>query len=235
MARALAVTELGRAARTQAGIKVRQPLARLLVVGAPPLDPGLCDVVRDEMNVKDVDSAAPEAVLSVRLKPNYKVLGPRFEGNVNAVAAAIRNLAPETVAAGRAAGRWTLPTGEEVGTGEVEVEESAREGFVVLEAGGARVALDTRVTPELAREGLVREIVHRVQNLRKEEGLAVTDRIRLALGAGGPLREALEAHRGFVQTEVLAAVLEVTVPDPAAAQWDLDGETVSVRLTRETP
>jgi len=121
------------------------------------------------------------------------------------------------------------------GGGEVEVEESPREGFVVLEGGGVRVALDTRLSPPLAREGLVRELVHRLQNLRRDEGLAVTDRIRLTLGVSAELRQALEEHRGFVQAEVLAVGLRLAEPEPPATTWDVDGERVSVRLEREEP
>ncbi len=238
MARALAVTELGRAARTQAGIKVRQPLARLLVVeeGGAPLDEALLEVIRDEINVKRVEFTDPAAVVDLRLKPNFKALGPRFGGDVNRVAAALRGLSPEETRAGRDRGGWRVrPEGmdeAEVTPAEVDIETVPREGLVTAEEGGLRVALDTALDPALRREGAVRELVHRIQNLRKDRGLAITDRVRLELGLSGPLAEAAREHQEFIAEEVLARDLTLAGPDEAAESWEVEGERVTVALER---
>ncbi len=239
MASALAITELGRAARTQAGLKVRQPLPRLLVSGGSgaPLDEDLLEVIRDEINVKRVDFVATDEVVSFSLKPNFKALGPRFGGDVNKVAAAIKALDPEKVRAGREAGSWTVSPeglGElQVGGDEVALEEGAPEGLVTLEDGGLRVALDTALDPALEREGRVRELVHRLQNLRKEMGLAITDRVALEMEPEGSLADAVREHETFIRSELLAETLDIGPVTDGALRWDVDGEAVSVRLEKK--
>ena len=237
MARALAVTELARAARTQAGLKVRQPLSRLLVAGGPgALEEALLEVIRDEINVKQVDFVPPAAILGARLKPSFKALGPRFGGDVNKAAAAIKGLASEAVRAGQAEGLWRLSVeghGEvEILATEVEIEEFPLEGLALAQDGDLRVALETGLTPALEREGMVRELVHRLQNLRKEQGLAITDRVSVALGLGGVLAEAVEEHRAYVQAELLAGTFTIGPPGGPGETWDVDGEAVTVRLER---
>jgi len=235
MDRALRITELGRAARTQAGIKVRQPLARLLVAGANgALDDEFLEVIRDEINVKRVEFTDPGALMDARLKPNFKALGPRFGGEVNRVAGAIKALDPAAVAAGLAGTSWLVaPEGMDpvrVGGEEVQVETTAREGLVAVEEGGLRVALDVRLDPALEREGRVRELVHRLQNLRKERGLAITDRVRVRVGAEGPLAQAVGEYKTFMQAELLADEVEIGAPVPGDEAWDVEGARVTVRL-----
>jgi isoleucyl-tRNA synthetase len=234
MARAVAVTEQARAARTQAGLKVRLPLRRLLVLGGEPLPESLLEVVREEINVKSVLPGRPEEIVEHHLKPDFRALGPRFGDKVNRVAGALRELDPSRVAAGLAAGSWTV-TVEGMGAlsvnrTEVEVEERPAQGFVVIRDGDLGVALDTRLDEDLEREGRLRELVHRLQNQRKTQGLAVTDRVRLRLGAEGPFRETLESHRDWIAAELLAEDLAVGPPGPGEEAWDVDGEAVTVRL-----
>jgi isoleucyl-tRNA synthetase len=234
MARAVAVTELARAARSQAGIKVRMPLPAVKVLGAPPLDAALQEIVRDEINVKAVEFTGPEAVTAYRLKPDFKVLGPRFGGDVNRVAAAVRALDPETVAAGMKAASWEVsPEGMDpvaVGGPEVQVEETPAPGYVIVADGGLKAALDTRRSPELEREGWIRELVHRIQNHRKDTGLLLTDRVRLRLGIDDALRDAVASYREFIEGEVLAWELEIGPPDAEHETWDVDGTTVTVSM-----
>jgi isoleucyl-tRNA synthetase len=239
MARAMAVTELSRAARTKAGLKVRLPLPRLLVLtgGERLFRSEIADVVRDEINVKKVDFVGREEVMELRLGPNFKGLGPRFGQEVNRVASAIKGLDAASVGRGAARGEWTVqPDGLDavvVGRDEVEVEEVPAPGFVIVEEAGLRVALDTRVDAALEREGRVREIVHRLQNLRKERRLDVTDRVALVLGAEASLRQDLEEYRSFIAQEMLADLLEVAPLDPEQECWEVDGERLSVRLEKK--
>jgi isoleucyl-tRNA synthetase len=235
MARAVAVTELARAARSQAGIKVRMPLPAVKVLGAPPLDDALQEIIRDEINVKAVEFTGPEAVTAYRLKPDFKALGPRFGGDVNRVAAAVRALDSEAVAAGMKAASWPVsPEGLEplvIRGSEVQVEETPAPGYVIAADGGLKVALDTRRSPELEREGWIRELVHRIQNHRKERDLLLTDRIRLRLGMDEGLRETAASYREFIEAEVLAPDLELGDPDAEHETWDVDGKTVTVTMT----
>ena len=118
---------------------------------------------------------------------------------------------------------------------EVEIEEFALEGFALAEDAGLRVALDTRLTPPLEREGKVRELVHRLQNLRKEQGLEITDRVSVRLGVGGVLAEAVAEHRAYAQAELLAESFEIGPPGGPGDAWDVEGEAVTVRLERLKP
>jgi len=238
MESAMAVTELARAARTQAGLKVRLPLARLRVLGGSPPREEILEVVRDEINVKAVDFVDPEEALEYRLKPNFKKLGPRFGADAERVARAIRELSPDDVRSGSSRREWTVrPEGLEavdVGAEEVDLEETSPAGWVVVEEGENRVALDTRMDEELEREGWIRELVHRLQNLRKEKDLNVTDRVRLALGADSPTAETLHRYRSLIENEVLAASFLVTDPAEGHPEWDVDGTRVTVDLEKSS-
>jgi isoleucyl-tRNA synthetase len=114
----------------------------------------------------------------------------------------------------------------------VEIETAAPPDSVVLENGDLRIALVTRVDGDLEREGKIRELVHRLQTLRKDRGLEVTDRVRLRLGAPPPWRGTIEAFAGYIQGEVLAESLQIGPPQAEDDAWDVDGESVSVALSR---
>ncbi len=189
MAQARRLTSLGRAARSEAGVKVRQPLARALVflpAGAPAV---LEAVVEDELNVDEVVVTEELGeVLRFQLLPNFKLLGPRLGGAAQQVRAALARLdgpaASEAAAALESGGSITveLPEGPVELTGdEVELRVKGQPGFAVSREGGEVVALDLAIDDRLRRRGLVREVVRLIQDLRKSSGLAVSDRISLHL------------------------------------------------------
>jgi isoleucyl-tRNA synthetase len=235
MARAVAITELARAARQKAGLKIRLPLPALWVLDRNPLPEDVLEVIRDEINVKQVEFSTREAVLAARLKPNFKVLGPRFGGSVNRVADAIRGLSPEAVREGLGLGRWQVDvegTPTDISATEVDVETFAPPGILLLEDGNLVVALGTQVDPGLEREGKIRELVHRLQNERKEQGLAVTDRVRLRLGGSPSWQAALREYADYIRSETLAVDMDIVSLDDRVALWDVDGESVSVWLEK---
>jgi len=235
MARAVAITELARAARQKAGLKIRLPLSALWVLDRTLLPEDILEVIRDEINVKQVQFSTREAVLAARLKPNFKALGPRFGGTVNQVAEAIRGLSPDAVREGMGQGQWRVDLGgtpTEIGTAEVDVETFAPPGVLVLEEGNLTVVLATQVDPALLREGKIRELVHRLQNARKEQGLEVTDRVRLRVGGGAQWQEALREYEAFIRNETLAVDMDIVPLDDRATLWDVDGEAVSVWLEK---
>jgi len=191
MAQARRLASLGRAARSEAGLKVRQPLARALVYlppGAPPL---LADVVADELNVDRVEVAAELGeLLEFRLAPNFKVLGPKLKSGVQEAKAALAGLDAPAVAAALEAGqtvRLALASGEvELGRGDVELQVRGRGGYAVSREGHEAVALDVTLDDDLVRRGQLRDLIRQVQDLRRAAGFEVTDRIRLWLeGASG--------------------------------------------------
>jgi isoleucyl-tRNA synthetase len=197
MAAARRVVELGRQARSISGVKLRQPLRRLVVEGAV-VAPGLVDVIRDELRIKELDFAHVESEL--RVKPNLPVLGPRLGSKLGAVRAALQ--AGEFEELGN--GRFRV-LGLELGPEEVLVERSGREGWAVAADEGVTVALDLALDDELLREGRVNELVHRVNSMRKEAGLEITDRITLTIPAGDS--DLLE-HAEWIKAETLAVSLD---------------------------
>jgi len=235
---------LGRAARTDAEVRVRQPLSRALLV-VPSADAsslsGLEDLVKDELNVKEVEIAGGlEELVSYSIKPNFRVLGPRFGARVKEVAAALsKEDARAVVGALEQEGSAVIELdGERVALvpDDLDVRIEGRAGFSLAREGAYGVALDLDLTPELLAEGAAREVVRGVQELRKSSGLVVEDRIELwVLAPGEGATSALEAHRDLVAAEVLATSIYWNEKGPAdafEAEVNLDGEVVKVALLR---
>jgi len=240
MAEVRRLVGLGRQARTDAKVKVRQPLARALVtVPAERREAvaGLLDLVAAELNVKRVGFASGEdGLVAYRLVPNFRALGPRFGRRAPAVAAAVREadageLAPRLQAGERVELEVPGVGPVELGPDEVGVAEEPVTGWRVVREGGASVALDLTVTPELRLEGLARELVRAVQDLRKDAGLKVSDRIELAVQAAGEVAEAVQAHGDYLRAETLAVALHDSPRgEGAEATVDLDGTPVRLWL-----
>jgi isoleucyl-tRNA synthetase len=186
MALARRLSSLGRSARSEAGVKVRQPLRRAVVFVAPGSPSLLADVVADELNVDEVVVAAELGqVLTLELAPNFRVLGPRLGESVKEVRGALGRLDAAAAAATLEAGGTVtvdLAGGAvELGPDEVDVRVRGQEGYAVSRQGGEVVALDLALDDDLRRRGVAREVVRHVQDLRRARGLEVSDRIRLWL------------------------------------------------------
>jgi isoleucyl-tRNA synthetase len=204
--------ELGRAARSQAKVKLRQPLRKAVVV-ASDAERGaierLSGVVASELNVKELDFVRSEAELvSYRVKPNYRSLGPRLGKSMPRAAAAI-----EALDAGGVASQ--LEAGAEVGivvdgrehtlsAEDINLVMEPLEGYQVEAEAGHAVALELDLDDELRREGLAREVVRAVQEARKQAGLEVSDRISLELGGDEELLTAAREHESYIAGETLA-------------------------------
>jgi len=217
VALARAVTEAGRAARKASAVRVRQPLSRALV-GLPTgseLSPALLDDIAAELNLKRLEpmSAADEAV-DVTVKPNFRVLGKRFGKRTQQAANAVLRADPrEVVAQLRSRGAATVVLdGEPISldASEVIVTEVPRTGWVVESQQGVSVALNTDITPELAAEGLARDVVRVVQQARRDGGFEVSDRVEVTVAAPDEVVAALRVHETFVMGETLADSLVVT-------------------------
>ena len=247
MAAARTLATLGRAAREQAGIKVRQPLGALTCV-APGVDPTwhgmIAPLVAAELNVKAV-TFADSAAEWVRLegKPNFPVLGKIVGAAMQATKPVVEGL---DQAALRSIAQGGSVTVEVPGHGplaldatRVTITARAATALVVEQGEGLSVALDPAITPALRAEGMAREVVSRVQRVRKEAGLAVSDRIRLAIAAPVEVQEALRTHAAWIAGEVLAReciitdALPMSPPWPTTAEVELDGPTARIALTKE--
>jgi isoleucyl-tRNA synthetase len=192
------VVELGRQAGAQVDRKLRQPLRRVVVQGAPDSVAAHADEITEELRVKEVVFGPVEAT-EARVKPNLPVLGPKLGRELGAVRAALE------------AGEWEQEgdsfrvLGQLLGPDEVLVERRAREGWALAEDDAITVALDTTLDPELELEGRVYDLIHKLNTMRKEAGLALTDRITVTL----PERDAdLLEHADWIKDEVLALAID---------------------------
>jgi isoleucyl-tRNA synthetase len=231
MAVARRLTSLGRAARSEAGMKVRQPLGRALVYLRPGSPPVLRDVVEDELNVDALDVVDDLGdVLTYDLAMNFKALGPRLGQQVKELKAALPTLDAAGVAATLDAGGTVavdLPGGPvDLGPGDVELRVLGRDGFAVSREGGEVVALDLALDDDLRRRGLAREVVRLVQDLRKSSGLDVADHIRLSLTGLDDLASLFDA----IGREVLAVEITAGPPPPSDGTGDGSGEGTALDL-----
>jgi isoleucyl-tRNA synthetase len=198
MAQARLVAELGRRARDASGLKLRQPVRRIVVEGAS-LPSEVAEIVRDELRVKELEFARVEAEL--RVKPNLPVLGPRLGKELGPVREALGRGEFEELDGGR-----FRVLGHELGPEEVLVERTGREGWSVASESGVTVALETALDAELEREGRMLDLVRLLNSMRKDAGLELTDRIRVTLPESA--RELL-AYEDQIKAEVLAVEIRV--------------------------
>jgi isoleucyl-tRNA synthetase len=216
MAIARETVRLGLAARGAAKIKVRQPLREAVVVAAGREREAierLGDVVREELNVKDVRFVSQADELgSYTLKPNYRTLGPRFGKAMPQVAEAIAALDADHVAealrAGRPIGVFIDGHDHTLGAEDLLVAMAPLQGYQLEREGSHAVALELSVDEDLRREGLAREIVHAVQLARRDAGLDISDRIVLTLDGDEILLEAARVHEDYLSGEVLAVAVQ---------------------------
>ena len=212
---AMRLARLGRSARATANLRVRQPLAELVVDLDSAQEEGRLPVVQaqllDELNVKRVRLAAEVGGLTAAtVKPNFKALGPRFGRRMKQVTAAIAAADPAAVAAGVASGE-PVQLGEfELQPEDLVVETAPREAYAIAAEPGCQVGVLKELTPELRAEGMVREAVHMINNLRRESGFAIADRITLYVAAAEPVASALQTHEALLAAEVLATEVHYT-------------------------
>ena len=235
---AMRAIELGRAARAQAKVKVRQPLRRAVIVATDAERAELerlSELVASELNVKELEFVSEQGELvSYEVKPNYRTLGPRFGKDMPKVAAAVAALdadhVAESVSDGRTIGINIDGSEHTLEPDDVSLVMKPLEGYEVEAEAGRAVALALELDDELRREGLAREIVHAIQNARKEAGLEVSDRIALTLGGEAELLEAARAHEEYVAGETLATSVAYDGADGASAS--IEGRELRIGIER---
>ncbi|MEM6337668.1 MAG: class I tRNA ligase family protein, partial [Bacteroidota bacterium] len=237
LARTIASTVLS--LRNEAKLNVRQPLGRILVVTGAGVDQAdveaVRDIVLDEVNVRRVEYVSGSSDLVKKsAKPNFKVLGRRLGKQMKEVNQLVRALGTDAIETYEQAGTLTLAladgTDVVLEAGDLDVTSEGIEGWLVAQQDGVTVALDTQLTDELRREGLAREFVNRVQNMRKTAGFEVTDRIDVTYEASPAVAEAVAEHAGWIRNETLTVTLEQTI-NPAGGhveRFDVGDETVQI-------
>jgi isoleucyl-tRNA synthetase len=234
------VVGLVRAMRAKTNLKTRQPLARIAVPASPEtrrLIEQMHDVILEEINVKRIefiDESSP--IVRKTATANFKIIGPKFGKQVNAVAKRIKEMSSaEVVQLDQAGSFSTQVNGADVTIAREDVTIAAQsiEGWLVESSEGLTVALDTTLTPELVNEGLAREFVNRVQNMRKDAGLSVTDRIRIYFESSGKVAAAISGMSDYIKSETLATQVQ-TGRDSAEhwEKWEIDGEPCEIGISK---
>ena len=244
MALAQTATSLVLGLRKGVHIPVRQPLARVLI---PVIDNRIREqlslvkqLILGEINVKEMSFVEDTtSLLTLKIKPNFRTLGKTYGARMKEIAAAIASLDQETIAAIQAAGNYTLglPGGEVSLTPEdYQISSEDMPGWIVASEGSLTVALDVELTPELRNEGTARELVSRIQNLRKDTGFAVTDRIDTVIYADAEdIKASLAVHSGYVSAQTLSRSLgcrplNEAVDGAVSVEWN--GEEVKIYVKR---
>jgi isoleucyl-tRNA synthetase len=209
---AIRVVELVRAMRMKSNLKTRQPLQRIII---PVLGDEhqkaiqmMEEVILDEINVKKIEFVSPESgIVRKKAKPNFKTLGKKFGKEVQVIAAAVRELSNEQISVLQRDGALNLSVGGRdfrLEVEDIEIIHEDMKGWLVESDGSLTVALDTELNESLVVEGLAREFVNRIQNLRKDSGFDITDRIRIYHRSSDRLAKALESMAEYVRQETLA-------------------------------
>ena len=235
------IISMGHAARNRSGIKTRQPLAEITLGGLSDTEKEtinrLAAFVHDELNVKVIVFTEDlDAFAQVTLKPNFKVLGPKYGKGVQAIAKALATAdAMQLKAELEANGSLQIEVSGEKYTleeSEIDVQTQNREGFFVEVDAKKFVALSTELTHELVLEGMARELVNKIQNMRKEADFNVSDRIRLSLNTSSVLvEEAFEVHRDYILRETLTTeVVELPSEKAFSLDQNLNGEQATLSV-----
>jgi isoleucyl-tRNA synthetase len=243
MAHIRTLSTLGRAARETAGIKVRQPLARMVCVVPYGADASMLDalvpLLTTELNIKEVVFASSaDELVTLEAKANFRSLGKKFGKQTPLAAAAVQAFGSDALRRFEQGGDLEVAVGNEshpLSLDDVTIVRRAVGDLVVQEGGGYFAAIDPAVTPALVREGIARELVSRIQRLRKELGFAVSDRVTLALFGDEILQDMVMHYREWIAEEVLALDVQVAPlgnEDHATHRLDLDGRRVEVAITR---
>jgi len=225
MSVARAAVSLGRALRSLHGLKTRQPLRALHLVTMDPAEKRILvemeDIIKDELNVKDVVYREDEEdLVRYRAQPNYRRLGSQLGKDMKAAAEKIRALRSREIRSVVDGSTLELDLGVrtlDLTADDLIVAREEKENLKVLNQGSLTVALDPELTEELIQEGAVRDLVRTIQNLRKEKGLEVTDRISLSLSGSDSLRQAVERFEDHLMAETLAVSWDWRKADGAVA------------------
>lgn len=234
------VSSMVLALRRKVNIKVRQPLHTLMIPVADAHQQDSLEAVKNlilnEVNVKEmkfVDSAA--GILVKKVKPDFKKLGPRYGKIMKSLAPAIQSMKQEEILAFESAGTFTLQVdGQEavIQLADVEIISEDIPGWLVANEGRLTVALDITVTEDLRKEGLARELVNRIQNLRKSSGFDITDKVSVTILSTEEMDPAIEAYDEYIKNQVLAVSIEIVDVISDASVIDFEDFKLSVRVEK---
>ena len=235
----LKVVVLGRAARNTANIKNRQPIGTMFVKAEKEMDQFYTDIIADELNVKEVKFAKDvESFISYSFKPQLRTVGPKYGKLLNGIRTALTELnGTEAMKELKETGLLTLDIdGNKVELAEEDllIETAQTEGYVTETDGDTSVVLDTNLTSELIEEGFVREIISKIQTMRKEAGFEVMDKIHVYAKDNQRIMDIMENHRDEIMSEVLAEEITLNETDGYVKEWSINKENVVLGVTPES-
>jgi isoleucyl-tRNA synthetase len=212
MEETIAAVSLGRYLRSQQSLRVRQPLSEVIIVShnaeTREYLQEMSEVIKEELNVKSVKiDANEEELVTLNTKANFKILGKKLGKNMKEIAAQIQDFSTEQIITIRDGGSITLKYTEgeiEVNSDDVIIQRTEKEGMTVANDKHITVALNTVITEKLELEGLARELVNKIQGIRKDTELDVADRIRISIDATGTVEQAIKIHQNYITGETLA-------------------------------
>ena len=233
------VSSMGLALRKKINIIVKQPLQKLMI----PVDAitkerleAVKSLIMNEVNIKEIDFVEGASdILVKKVKCNFKIMGKKFGPLMKQVAAAVTAMSQEQIAELESNGKLTLDlngTLAEIEAGEVEIFSEDIPGWVVANEGTLTVALDTVVTDELRREGIARELVSKIQNIRKSSGFEITDKIRIRISRNEQTDAAINEYNAYICNQVLANSMELTDLNEGT-ELEFDGFTLLVNVVKE--
>jgi isoleucyl-tRNA synthetase len=239
MDRAIRIVGLVRAMRMKSNLKVRQPLKKILIPVKDQTEYALLKsiegIILDEINVKEVDAKIDQDIIKYKIKANFRILGQKYGKLTAKIADGIKQFTPVQIAMIDAEGKIDIVVEDKPITillEDVEIIAEEIKGWMVESDGKITVALDTEITPELRVEGFAREFVSRIQNLRKDSGLEVTDRISIAFSCGDQLAEALLQSAEYIKNETLSVALTRKDLNGTAVKEDINGEKCEISIAK---
>ena len=233
----LKIVVLGRAARNTANIKNRQPIGTMYIKADKEMGQFYTDIIADELNVKEVKFANDvESFISYSFKPQLRTVGPKYGKLLNGIRTALAEInGTEAMNELRSTGLLTLDiNGNKVELSEEDllIETAQTEGYVTEADGDISVVLDTNLTPELIEEGFVREIVSKVQTMRKEAGFEVMDKIHIYAKDNDKILELMKNHKEEIMSEVLAEDMTLGTTDGYVKEWNINKESVVLGVAK---
>jgi len=237
MALVLEASTLARAARNASNIKNRQPLAKLYIKADRHLNDYYKAILAEELNVKEVEEISDASgYISYTFKPQLKTLGPKYGKLIGEIRNALMNLDGGAAKAQLDKEGYvaiTVSTGEiQLGGEDLLIETKQTEGFESVSDNNIIVALDTHITAELLEEGFVREIISKLQTMRKEADFNVTDTIRVYVTDSDRIAEIMKANQAVIAENVLAVSVEFAAGEGYTKQWDVNGENVTFTVAK---
>ena len=237
MEEVLEAVVLGRACRNTANIKNRQPIGKMYVKADKELSDFYMDIIRDELNVKEAEFTGDVSKLTTySFKPQLKTLGRRFGKNINAVREILASLDGQAAMAElNEKGNLTITVDgneEALEKDDLLIEAARMEGYISDSDHGITVVLDTNLTPELLEEGFVREVISKVQTMRKDAGFEVMDHIRVSMQDNDKVKEIVQKNEAQIKSEVMADEITYDKAAGFTKEWSINGEKVTLGVEK---